>query len=242
MRVRVNARRGSADPLHEIPITLSAGNPHVSFGVTSFCRSVFACSGSSSTDRAPRTCPSRPAAARHRSRVRRSPSTSFRARAAPAPRDHGHPPLTAAFTIEAMPGLLTPFRALYDRSLAAAQRTSNPRVAAAVVSSKYRTPRPAALVQTPLASLRGRDTDGGWRCDWFSGDRKHHRESTASEANGRIPLVRCRSGTVPGRHATMRPLPYIKSADGPALRLSVDPAWRRRGRRTRRSCAGAATD
>ena len=37
---------------------------------------------------------------------------------------HGHPPLTALFTIDAMPGLQAAFRSLYDRSLDAARAAS----------------------------------------------------------------------------------------------------------------------
>ena len=60
---------------------------------------------------------------------------------------HGHPPLTAAFTIEAMPGLLTAFRSLYDRSLDAAHAA---RPLAELLHDNF---IPVSLRDTPKAVL-----------------------------------------------------------------------------------------
>jgi glyoxylase-like metal-dependent hydrolase (beta-lactamase superfamily II) len=60
---------------------------------------------------------------------------------------HGHPPLTDAFTIDAMPGLLAAFRSLYDRSLDAARAA---RPLAEVLHDNF---IPASLRQTPKAVL-----------------------------------------------------------------------------------------
>jgi glyoxylase-like metal-dependent hydrolase (beta-lactamase superfamily II) len=60
---------------------------------------------------------------------------------------HGHPPLTDAFTIEAMPGLLAAFRSLYDRSLDAARAA---RPLAEVLHDNF---IPASLRETPKAVL-----------------------------------------------------------------------------------------
>jgi glyoxylase-like metal-dependent hydrolase (beta-lactamase superfamily II) len=60
---------------------------------------------------------------------------------------HGHPPLTAQFTIDAMPGLRVAFRALYDRSLDAAQ-TAHP--IAELLHDNF---IPASLRDTPKAVL-----------------------------------------------------------------------------------------
>jgi glyoxylase-like metal-dependent hydrolase (beta-lactamase superfamily II) len=60
---------------------------------------------------------------------------------------HGHPPLTALFTIEAMPGLRPALRALYDRSLDAAQAA---RPIAELLHDNF---IPASLRDTPKAVL-----------------------------------------------------------------------------------------
>jgi glyoxylase-like metal-dependent hydrolase (beta-lactamase superfamily II) len=60
---------------------------------------------------------------------------------------HGHPPLTAVFTIDAMPGLRDALRALYDRSLDAAQHA---RPLAELLHDNF---IPASLRATPRAVL-----------------------------------------------------------------------------------------
>src|SRR2546422_368153 len=63
------------------------------------------------------------------------------------PQIHGHPPLTAMFTIDAMPGLQAPFRSLYDRSLDAAHAA---RPLAELLHDNF---IPASLRDTPKAVL-----------------------------------------------------------------------------------------
>ena len=60
---------------------------------------------------------------------------------------HGHPPLTAAFTVEAMPGLRAAFEALYDRSLEAAHAA---RPLPELLNDNF---IPASLRDTPKAVL-----------------------------------------------------------------------------------------
>ena len=60
---------------------------------------------------------------------------------------HGHPPLTALFTIDAMPGLRSAFRALYDHGLEAAQAA---RPIAELLHDNF---IPASLRGTPKAVL-----------------------------------------------------------------------------------------
>jgi glyoxylase-like metal-dependent hydrolase (beta-lactamase superfamily II) len=60
---------------------------------------------------------------------------------------HGHPPLTAMFTIDAMPGLQASFRSLYDRSLDAAHAA---RPLAELLHDNF---IPASLRDTPKAVL-----------------------------------------------------------------------------------------
>jgi len=60
---------------------------------------------------------------------------------------HGHPPLTALFTIDAMPGLDAAFRSLYDRSLDAAHAA---RPLAELLHDNF---IPASLRETPSAAL-----------------------------------------------------------------------------------------
>jgi glyoxylase-like metal-dependent hydrolase (beta-lactamase superfamily II) len=60
---------------------------------------------------------------------------------------HGHPPLTAMFTIDAMPGLQASLRSLYDRSLDAAHAT---RPLAELLHDNF---IPASLRDTPKAVL-----------------------------------------------------------------------------------------
>src|SRR3989442_2752535 len=63
------------------------------------------------------------------------------------PQIHGHPPLTAMFTIDAMPGLQAPFRSLYDRSLDVAHAA---RPLAELLHDNF---IPASLRDTPKAVL-----------------------------------------------------------------------------------------
>src|SRR2546425_13129496 len=63
------------------------------------------------------------------------------------PQIHGHPPLTAMFTIDAMPGLQAPCRSLYDRSLDAAHAA---RPLAELLHDNF---IPASLRDTPKAVL-----------------------------------------------------------------------------------------
>src|SRR2546426_11645823 len=105
------------------------------------------------------------------------------------PQIHGHPPLTAMFTIDAMPGLQTPFRSLYDRSLDAAHAA---RPLAELLHDNF---IPASLRDTPKAVLPyliARDT-------FVQRLYARARRILASERRGRGELHARRMGARAGR-------------------------------------------
>src|SRR2546426_1641902 len=118
------------------------------------------------------------------------------------PQIHGHPPLTAMFTIDAMPGLQAPFRSLYDRSLDAAHAA---RPLAELLHDNF---IPASLRDTPKAVLPyliARDTfvSGSTPSTPDTGKRTARAWRTSRAPNGRsrwtssVAIAKTRSGEPP---------------------------------------------